>query len=90
MWLHNAAYCAKTTFKAEDRVRALIAKYATTRPQDLRALDGGHSVFGIPLPTREYTVGDNVPGVGQVADATETQVCIGGVWYHRQCFDKAA
>jgi hypothetical protein len=90
MWLHNAEYCAESTFKAGHRVRELIAKYAATRPQDLRALDGGHAVFGIPLPTREYIVGDNVPGTGQVGDATDTQLCIAGVWYHRRCFDKAA
>lgn len=90
MWLHNAQYCAETTFKAGDRIRALVAKYAITRPQDLHAPAGGHAVFGIPLPTREYSVGDNVPGTGLVADATDTQLCIGGAWYHRTCFDKAA
>lgn len=90
MWLHNAEYCAETSFKAGDQVRALVAKYASTRVQDLRALDGGHSVFGIPLPTREYIVGDNVPGTGLVDDATDTQVFIGGVWYHRSCFDRTA
>nr|WP_192963392.1 hypothetical protein [Pseudomonas fluorescens] len=90
MWLHNAEYCAETTFKAGVRIRDLVAKFAVTRPQDLRALDGGHAVFGIPLPTREYTVGDNVPGTGQIEDATDSQICIAGVWYHRRCFDKAA
>ena len=90
MWLHNAEYCAETTFNAGHKVRELVAKFATTRPQDLRALGGGHAVFGIPLPTRDYIVGDNVPGTGQISDATDTQVCIAGVWYHRTCFDKAA
>ena len=90
MWLHNAEYCAESTFRAGDRVRELIAKFATTRPQDLCAQDGGHAVFGIPLPTREYIVGDNVPGTGQIEDATDSQVCIAGVWYHRRCFEKAA
>ncbi|MNG37676.1 hypothetical protein D3C84_1250980 [compost metagenome] len=68
----------------------MVAKYAVTRPQDLIALDGGHAVFGVPLPTREYHVGDNVPGLGKVDDATESQLYIGGNWYHRRCFDKAA
>lgn len=36
MWLHNARYCADTTFKAGARVRELIAKYTTTRPQEDR------------------------------------------------------
>lgn len=90
MWLHNAVYCAETTFKAGVRIRELVAKFAATRPQDLRALDGGHAVLGIPLPTREYAVGDNVPGTGEVTDVTDTQLYISGVWYHRTCFDKAA
>lgn len=90
MWLHNAEYCAEQSFKAGSKVRELIAKYSVSRPQDLIALDGGHAVFGMPLPTREYDVGDNVPGVGVVADATDTQLCIGGNWYHRRCFDQAA
>lgn len=90
MWLHNAQHCAETSFNSGLRVRELIAKFATTRPQDLRAPAGGHAVFGIPLPTREYTVGDNVPGTGRVDDATETQLCISGMWFHRSCFEKAA
>lgn len=90
MWLHNAQYCAEQNFGAGAKVRELIAKYASTRPQDLHSVDGGHAVFGIPLPTREYGIGDNVPGVGIVMDATDTQLCIAGRWYHRSCFDKAA
>lgn len=90
MWLHNAEYCAEQSFKAGSKVRELIAKYSVSRPQDLIALDGGHAVFGMPLPTRGYEVGDNVPGVGRVDDATETQLCISGSWYHRSCFDQAA
>lgn len=90
MWLHNAQFCAETTFNAGIRVRELIAKYTTIRPQDLRAPAGGHAVFGIPLPTREYAVGDNVPGTGLIEDATGTQLCIAGAWYHRTCFAKSA
>lgn len=90
MWLHNAEYCAEQTYNAGAQVRELVAKYAVTRPQDLTALDGGHAVFGVPLPTREYVIGDNVPGVGEVKDATDTQLYIGGNWYHRSCFDQAA
>lgn len=90
MWLLNAEYCAQQTYNAGDQVRALVAKYASTRTQDLIALDGGHAVFGIPLPTRDYGIGDNVPGVGLVIDATDTQLNIGGSWYHRRCFDEAA
>lgn len=90
MWLHNAEYCAELTFKAGARLRELVAKFAITRPQDLRAPAGGHALFGTPLPSREYSVGDNVPGTGRVQDATDTQLCINGVWYHRTCFDKAA
>lgn len=90
MWLHNAEYCAEQSFKAGPKVRELIAKYSVSRAQDLIALDGGHAVFGMPLPRREYIVGDNVPGVGLVGDATDTQLCIGGTWYHRRCFEKAA
>jgi hypothetical protein len=89
MWLHNAQHCAETTFKAGNRIRELIAKFAVTRPQDLRAPGGGHAVFGCPLPTRPYGIGDNVPGTGEVLDATDTQLYIGGVWYHRMCFNKA-
>lgn len=90
MWLHNAQHCAEATFNAGVLVRELIAKYAVTRPQDLHAPAGGHALFGVPLPTREYAVGDNVPGTGLVEDATDVQLCIAGTWYHRSCFVKAA
>lgn len=91
MWLVNAEFCAETTFKAGADVRGLVAKYAVTRPQDLQALDGnGHAVFGQPLPTRDYIVGDNLPGIGRVDDATDDQLFIAGSWYHRRCFDKQA
>lgn len=90
MWLRNAEYCAERFFKSGIRVRELLAKWSVTRAQALQPLHGGHAVFGVPLPTRAYGVGDNVPGVGSVEDATETQLCIQGNWYHRQCFEKAA
>lgn len=84
MWLHNAQYCAENQFKAGDQVRKLVATFAITRPQDLQ---GGHSVFGIPLPTRPYITGDNIPGIGTVSDETEEQLLVGATWYHRKCFD---
>lgn len=91
MWLHNAAYCAETSFRAGQQIRDLIAKEAITRPQDLLSIHGTRgpgSIFGIPLPTRDYNIGDNVPGVGRVDDATESQLCIAGAWYHRSVFDE--
>ncbi len=90
MWLHNAEYLAEQRFKAGASVREVIARFVVSRPQDLIALDGGHSVFGVPLPTRPYATEDNVPGLGEVEDATDTQLCIDGNWYHRRCFDEAA
>ncbi|NVL49820.1 hypothetical protein F2S72_08720 [Pseudomonas syringae pv. actinidiae] len=90
MWLHNAQHCADATFKSGNRIRELQARFTVTRPQDLQAPVGGHSVFGVPLPTRDYIVGDNVPGIGEVEDATDTQLCISGVWYHRTCFGSSA
>lgn len=87
MWLHNAGYCAAQHFNAQPEFQALMARFSVSRPQDLI---GGNSVFGIPLPTRGYIVGDNVPGVGQVTDATETQLEIGGSWFHRSCFGEGA
>lgn len=87
MWLHNAQYCAEINFQAGASIRELTAKYAVTRPQDLI---GGHSLFGFPLPTREFGIGDNVPGVGRVHDETQDQLCINGSWYHRRCFEKQA
>jgi hypothetical protein len=84
MWLANARYMARTRFGEEHAVAELITKFGTTRPQDLL---GGHSLFGVPLPMRAYNVGDNVPGVGRVDDCTETQLCIGGQWYHRSIID---
>lgn len=84
MWLQNARYSARTKFEAEQQIADLMAKFSVTRTQDLA---GGHSLFGMALPTRPYGVGDNVPGVGQVADCTETQVLIAGQWYHRSVFD---
>lgn len=76
MWLRNAEYCAERFFKSGIRVRELLAKWSVTRPQDLRALDGGHAVFGVPLPARAYGIGDKVPGVGPVEDATEAPMAI--------------
>jgi len=87
MWLHNAQYCAEAKFQDGASIRGLMAKYSVSRPQDLI---GGHAVFGIPLQTRGYIIGDNVPGVGRVDDATELQLCINGSWYHRNCFDAKA
>lgn len=87
MWLHNAQYCAEINFKGGASIRDLMAKYSVSRPQDLI---GGHAVFGIPLPTRGYAIGDNVPSVGRVEDATDLQLCINGSWYHRSCFGELA
>lgn len=90
MWLHNAQHVAEQAFQAGEAVAELIRKYSVTRPQDLQSLCGdGHAVFGAPLPRRDYIVGDTVPGVGCVTDATETQLYIAGVWYHRSIFDAA-
>lgn len=90
MWLHNAEYCAQERFNAGAKVRELVAKFAVTRPQDLVAPEGGHALFGVPLPTRDYVIGDNVPGVGLVVDATDTQLYINGNWFHRRCFETVA
>lgn len=66
------------------------SKHRVARPQDLQAPAGGHAPFGVPLLTHDYVVGDNVPGTDLVEDATYTQLCIAGTWYHRSCFAKAA
>lgn len=87
MWLSNAEYVARTRFGDEGSVQRLRAKYATTRVQDLQ---GGHSLFGIELPTRDYIVGDNIPGVGEITDVYGDQVEVNGAWYHKLCFEKAA
>jgi len=62
MWLLNARYAARTTFNNEQAVLDLEQRFAVTRGQDLI---GGHSLFGAPLPRREYRTGDNVPGPGR-------------------------
>lgn len=82
MWLQNAEWTAVNSFSAGDEFRALRDKHAITRPQDL---DGGHALFGVPLPTRAYQIGDTVPGVGRISDEVDTphgrQLCISGRWY---------
>lgn len=84
MWLLNARYAARTTFGNEQAVIDLEQRYAVTRAQDLI---GGNSLFGAPLPTRPYSTGDNVPGLGKITDETEAQFFIAGNWYHRSIID---
>jgi hypothetical protein len=84
MWLKNAEYVADTRFGDSTGVADLRRKWSTSRAQDL---NGGNSLFGIPLPTREYAVGDNVPGSGLVQDVYGEQLQIGGQWYHMRCFE---
>lgn len=85
MWLHNAQFIAQDRFKDTSSVQALRKKYSVTRCQDLI---GGHAVFGFPLPTREYGIGDNVPGVGCIDDVFGEQLQIAGNWYHKCCFEQ--
>lgn len=87
MWLHNAEYVAKTSFSDETSIQELRRKWSISRPQELR---GGHAVFGFPLPTRDYGVGDNVPGVGEVQDVFKEQLLVAGQWFHKSCFEKTA
>lgn len=81
-WLSNAEYAAETTFGAGASVRLLREKFTITRRQDLV---GGDSVFGMPLPKRDYEVGDNVPGVGRIMGVAMTphgkQFEIDGQWF---------
>lgn len=86
MWLTNAAFIAESRFGDTTSVPELRKKWSISRPQDLK---GGHAVFGIPLPTREYQVGDNIPGVGQVSEIYNDQFFIAGQWYHKRCFEPA-
>lgn len=86
MWLHNAEYVAKTAFNDVSSIQALRQKWSVSRAQDLR---GGTALFGIPLPTREFIVGDNVPGVGTVDDVYKEQLQVGGQWFHKSCFEQA-
>ena len=91
MWLQNADYVA-TTFFNSNGVKELRKKFSVSRLQDLNATDGGHAVFGFPLPTRRYDVGDNVPGVGLITDKVELkdgfyQFEIGKMWYHESSVD---
>lgn len=91
MWLQNADYVA-TTFFNSNGVKELRKKFSVSRLQDLKATDGGHAVFGFPLPTRRYDVGDNVPSVGRITDKVELkdgfyQFEIGKMWYHESSID---
>lgn len=87
MWLQNAEFVAKQSFCDESSVQALRRKWSISRAQDLK---GGHAVFGIPLPTRDFNIGDNVPGVGEVEDVVNDQLQVGGRWFHKSCFENVA
>ncbi|OOW06984.1 hypothetical protein MF6394_01645 [Pseudomonas sp. MF6394] len=84
MWLKNAEYVADTQFGDTSGVAELRRKWSTSRPQDLI---GGNALFGMPLPTREYAAGDNIPGCGLVQDVHGEQLKINGQWYHKRCFN---
>ncbi len=90
MWLQNARWQIVNVFGGakESQFNELVKKYTITRPQDLR---GGHALFGVALPKRRYTIGDNVPGVGEVRDIVDTphgrQFEISGSWYAERCFE---
>lgn len=86
MWLHNAEFVSKETFGNATAVQDLRRKYSQTRAQDLL---GGHSLFGVPLPTREYIVKDVIPGVGVIDEIVGEQYFIGGQWFHKRCFESA-
>lgn len=83
MWLLNAEYMAATTFGDSSGIRELRRKWSTSRAQDL---EGGHAVFGFPLPRRDYNTGDTVPGCGLVQEVLGDQLRINGAWYHKSCF----
>jgi hypothetical protein len=87
MWLHNAEYVARKTFGDDSSVQEMRRKWSISRAQDLR---GGQAVFGVPLPTRDFIVGDNVPGVGEVEDVVNDQLQVAGEWFHKSCFEKVA
>lgn len=89
MWLHNAAYAAQQNFNDVTSVQDLRKKFSISRPQDLTSETGGHSVFGLPLPTRDYIVGDNVPGVGLITEELGEQFYVGSQWFHKRCFPSA-
>ncbi|GAB3385917.1 hypothetical protein [Azotobacter armeniacus] len=63
MRLANARFIAREKFGSDQPIRALQERYAITRAQDLL---GGNTVFGYPLPVRDYVEGDNIPGLGRV------------------------
>lgn len=90
MWLQNARWQIVNVFggSQESNFNELVRRYAVTRPQDLH---GGDSLFGVALPKRRYTIGDNVPGVGEIRDIVDTaygrQFEICGSWYAERCFD---
>ncbi len=90
MYLHNAEFIAETEFGDTTSIPKLRDKYSITRRQDLI---GGDSLFGCPLPKREYEVGDNIPGVGRITDLhrgpSGTQFLIDGQWMHERCFERS-
>jgi hypothetical protein len=74
-------------FKNREAIVEVVKKFTITRPQDLI---GGHSCFGILLPTRDYIEGVIIPGVGKIDEIYRDQYFISGHWYNKRCFDKAA
>lgn len=85
MWLSNAEWIAKEKFRNSHTIPSLRAQYAKTRSQDLL---GGKSVFGIPLPTRDFIEGDNIPGMGKISSIFGDQYQINGTWYHKRIIDE--
>lgn len=96
MWLYNAEYAARTNFGSDTVLHDLKRKYSSTRLQDLTddCLSSGSPIFCLVDPksiARRYTIGDNVPGVGEIVDEYDTgdgwQFKIGNQWYHERALE---
>ena len=95
MWLHNARHEMNTRFGSDQEMIALQQRYSITRVQDLVPLKGHGpgAVFGCPLPTRPYGIGDNISGLGTVTDVVNLEdgysVQVNGQWIHSRCFERS-
>jgi hypothetical protein len=85
-WIENAKFAAELNFGDTTSIQKLQAELCITRSQDL---NGGHSLFGIALPTRPYQIGDNIPAIGKIQDIHQIsngiQYKIDGEWLHERC-----
>lgn len=87
-WINNATYAAELNFGDVTSIQKMHDELCVTRVQDLSG-GLGHSLFGVPLPTRPYQIGDNIPAVGKIQDIYQTknglQYLIDGEWIHERC-----